>query len=113
MMDDVLKLREALYAAEPFLTYLLKEGEAPRNNEPLRKALSMVRGALDMPLPERSVEIPDEWAGASIKLVHMEDNEDGSANVSFDLDEKAAKLIMQVGMIRILEVAAGLHEKNK
>lgn len=113
MMDDVLKLREALYAAEPFLTYLLKEGETPRNNEPLRKALSMVREALDMPPPQKPVTLPDHMTGGSIVLTHMKENEDGSADVSFEVDQTAAKLILQIGMTRLLEVAAGLHEKNK
>jgi hypothetical protein len=113
VIDDVLKLREALYAAEPFLTYLLKEGEMPRNNEPLRKALSMVREALDMAPPKKALAMPDDLISGEIKLTNLIENPDGSAQATFELDEKSAKLVVQIGLTHILKEAAKLYEEGK
>lgn len=37
-----------------------------------------------------------------IQVVKIEENEDGSANVELDLDEKAVQLLMQVGFEKLL-----------
>jgi hypothetical protein len=99
--DDVIKLREALFAAEPFLTYMLSEGEAPRNNEPLRKALTMVRGVLDMDAPKqepkrKSVGI-DGLLDGRIIVSCLEEHEDGSATVKLELDKEAAEMLLHIG----------------
>lgn len=107
MIDDPIKLREALYAAEPFLTFLHNEATAKRNNRHLDEALNKVRGALGMDpvkrkLPSVEVDTDDD----QIKLVSYTENEDGSCNVSFDLTGEAPKLLMRVGLLKILTDAA-------
>lgn len=45
-----------------------------------------------------------------IKVLKIIENEDGSANVELDLDEKAVKLLMQEGFISILQKHIGEKE---
>lgn len=107
MIDDPIKLREALYAAEPFLTFLHKEATVERNNRHLEDALNKVRGALGMPPVKRgpiSVEVGDDKN--EIHLVAYTENEDGSCNVSFDLTGDAPKLLIRIGLLKILTDAA-------
>lgn len=107
MNDDPIKLREALYAAEPFLTFLHKEATVERNNKHLEEALNKVRGALGMPPVKRgpiSVEI--DTSKDQILLVSYTDNDDGSCNAVFDLSGEAPKLLMRVGLLKILTDAA-------
>jgi len=107
MNDDPIKLREALYAAEPFLTFLHTEATVDRNSKHLEDALNKVRGALGMPLVKRgpiSVEIGDDKD--EIHLVAYTENEDGSCNASFDLTGNAPKLLMRVGLLKLLTDAA-------
>lgn len=107
MNDDPIKLREALYAAEPFLTFLHTEATVDRNSKHLEDALNKVRGALGMPPVKRkppSVEVDDGKDG--IHLVAYTENEDGSCDVSFKLTGEAPKLLMRIGLHKILSDAA-------
>ena len=107
MNDDPIKLREALYAAEPFLTFLHKEATVERNNKHLEDALNKVRGALGMSLVKRkplSVEV--DTGDDQIHLVSYTENEDGSCKASFDLTGDAPKLLIRIGLHKVLTDAA-------
>lgn len=107
MNDDPIKLREALYAAEPFLTFLWKEATVERNNKLLEQALNKVRGALDMdPVKKNPTPIEVDTGDDQIKLVSYTENEDGSCNVSFELTGDAPRLLVRIGLLKILTDAA-------
>jgi len=105
--DDAIKLREALFAAEPFLTYMLAEGEAPRNNKLLREALTMVRGALDMdppkPEPKGKYYEAEDLLDDRIVVVGYKEHDDGSATVELDLGIDAAKLLLHIGFSALIK----------
>ena len=116
MTEDPIKLREALYAAEPFLSYLLTERTAERNTKPLEKALSMVRGALDMPpLPKakRRVEVDENPMAGHIELVSLVEHENGSCTASFDITDDAVKLLTRIGLMKVLNDAAKQHAEEQ
>ena len=114
MNDDPIKLREALYAAEPFLTYLYKEATMERNNKPLEQALNKVRGALDMDpvkLSQSKVDV-SKLENDRIELVSFTENEDVSASATFDLHGDTPKLLMRIGLSKILHEAARMHGED-
>lgn len=113
MNDDVIKLREALYAAEPFLTFLLNERTMERNTTHLEKALSMVRGALDMPqfdLPKQPVpETPSlttSFYEDRIKITEFIEHADGGVTATMEFDEQTARLILGIGMNQLIRELA-------
>lgn len=116
MTEDPIKLREALYAAEPFLTYLLTEQTVERNTKPLEKALSMVRGALDMPPPpkaKRRVEVEEGPMAGHIELVSLIEHENGSCTASFDITDDAVQLLTRIGLMKILNDAAKQYSEEQ
>lgn len=113
MNDDPIKLREALYAAEPFLTFLWKEATVERNNKRLEDALNKVRGTLDMdPVRKDQPSVEVDTGKDQIHLVVYTENRDGSCNVSFDLTGEGPKLLMRIGLLKILTDAAKGHERG-
>lgn len=104
MIDDPIKLREALYAAEPFLHYLYQEGTAKRNNAPLERALSMVRGVLDMD-PIKKPE-PINPLADQVELVNFIEHENGSVTANFEISDEAARILTRVGLMKLLLDAA-------
>lgn len=117
MNDDPIKLRDALFAAEPFLTYLFKEATADRNSKHLEDALNKVRGALGMPTvtkAKRSLEVDLEanTSDVRIELVRLTENEDGSAIATFDLNQDAVKLLTKVGLLKLLTDAAAAYAEQ-
>ena len=119
MNDDVIKLREALYKAEPFLTYMVAEGEAPRNNTVLIEALNKVREALDMKphVPVNKTHELDIVSGTyygdgdvdlkigednKILVSNYVENEDGSATVRLDLGKDAVETLLHIGFSALI-----------
>lgn len=113
MNDDVIKLREALYAAEPFLTYLMTERDVPRNNSFLLDALNKVRGVLDMdpykPRPSREYDATKLFDERIVISDYVE-NEDGSVSLKLDIGEDAAKALIHMGFSALLK---DMSEKDK
>lgn len=107
MNDDAIKLREALYKAEPFLTYMVAEGEAPRNNTILINALNEVRDALGMephvPAKETRKYEADELLDRRIVVEAFEEHEDGSATVKISLTKDSAELLLHIGFSTLLK----------
>ena len=115
-MEDPIKLREALYAAEPFLTYLFKESEVDRNNDRLREALIAVRTALGMERPRpprKKVEVDEGPMAGHIELVELIEHENGSCTATFDLTDDAVKLLTRVGLMSILNKAAKQYAEEQ
>ena len=46
----------------------------------------------------------------TIKVVHITDHDDGSATIVVDLDADATKLVLQVGLRKLLEDYANKQE---
>lgn len=116
MNSDPIKLREALYAAEPFLSYLLNEQTVERNTKPLEKALSMVREALDMPpvkKPKRSIDVDEGPMAGSIELTNLIEHENGSCTASFEVTDDAVKLLTRIGLMKVLNEAAKSHKEEQ
>ena len=112
MNEDPIKLREALFAAEPYLHFLLTERTVTRNNKPLEDALNKVRGALGMdPInpPSSKVDI-SKLENDKIELVAYKEHDDGSATCTFDLHGDTPKLLMRIGLSRILHEAAEMYK---
>ena len=105
MNDDVIKLREALYKAEPFLTYMVAEGEAPRNNTVLIEALNGVREALGMdphvPAKQKVYEA-NELLDSRIVVENFTEHEDGSATVKVGLTKDSAELLLHIGFSALI-----------
>lgn len=115
-MEDPIKLREALYAAEPFLTYLLNEQTVERNTKPVEKALSLVREALDMPpipKPKRKVEVDEGPMAGHIELVSLIEHENGSCTASFEITDDAVQLLTRIGLMKVLNDAAKTYAEEQ
>jgi hypothetical protein len=116
VIDDPIKLRQALYEAEPFLTYLFKESQVERNNKRLLEALVSVRAALGMekptPTPKR-VEVDEGPMGGHIELVSLIEHENGSCTASFEVNGGAAQLLTRVGLMKILNDAAKQYAEEQ
>ena len=113
MTDDVTKLREALRAAEPFLTYLMSERDMPRNNSFLMNALNKVRDALDMeqykPKPAREYDATKLFDERIVIMDYVE-KDDGSVSMKLEIGDDAAKALLHIGFSALLKDMA---EKNK
>lgn len=109
MNDDVIKLREALHAAEPFLFFLLNERTQDYNNTHLEKALSMVRDALDMP-PIPSKKPAADPLYDEIELVNFIEHENGMTTATFDIGENASRILIRIGLTQLLRQAAESSE---
>ena len=107
MNDDVIKLREALYKAEPFLTYMVAEGEAPRNNTVLIDALNDVREALGMkphvPAKKEKTYEADELLDKRIVVEAFEEHEDGSATVKIGMTKDSTELLLHIGFSTLIK----------
>ncbi len=107
MNDDVIKLREALYKAEPFLTYMVAEGEAPRNNTVLIDALNGVREVLGMdphvPAKHAREYKVDDLLDSRIVVEAFEEHEDGSATVKLGMTKDSAELLLHIGFSALIK----------
>lgn len=110
MTDDVIKLREAMYKAEPFLTYMVAEGEAPRNNTVLIDALNGVREALGMkphvPAKQSKQYAVDDLLDRRIVVEELVEHEDGSATMKISMTKDSAELLLHIGFSTLLKDVA-------
>lgn len=113
MNDDVIRLREALYEAEPFLTYLLTDRTVERNTKPLERALSMVREVLDMPQFVMPKALPPQAPEGEIELISLVEQGNGRVSASFDISDSAAKILLQIGLTHLLARAAEEYQDGE
>ena len=110
MTDDVIKLREALYKAEPFLTYMVAEGEVQRNNTVLIDALNDVREALGMkphvPAKQTKQYEVDDLLDRRIVVEELVEHEDGSATMKISMTKDSAEMLLHIGFSTLLKDVA-------